>query len=154
MCLMHAHVKLWELCIRQGMRLAWSNSSQGGVQAWLTVHNQGYPYRDVHSHLFEMTNPLNAAMVAKSCWTHSGCEMLRRSTPASHSFTWNLNEKSHLSQQAFHAAVCVLCLNTFWPFTDVFSATENSIAFGKSTSQRIYSKQRTHKIGENDINTA
>ena len=24
----------------------------------------------------------------------------------------------------------------------------NSIAFGKSTSQRIYSKQRTHKIGK------
>ena len=25
---------------------------------------------------------------------------------------------------------------------------QNSIAFGKSTSQRIYSKQRTHKIGK------
>ena len=25
---------------------------------------------------------------------------------------------------------------------------KNFIAFGKSTSQRIYSKQRTHKIGE------
>ena len=25
---------------------------------------------------------------------------------------------------------------------------ENSIAFGKSTSQRIYSKQRAHKIGK------
>ena len=31
---------------------------------------------------------------------------------------------------------------------------KHSIAFGKSTSQRIYSKQRTHKIGENNINTA
>ena len=25
---------------------------------------------------------------------------------------------------------------------------ENSIAFGKSTTQRIYSKQRTHEIGK------
>ena len=27
------------------------------------------------------------------------------------------------------------------------AGTQNSIAFGKSTSQRIYPKQRTHKIG-------
>ena len=30
---------------------------------------------------------------------------------------------------------------------EVRSGVKNSIAFGKSTSQRIYSKQRTHKIG-------
>ena len=34
------------------------------------------------------------------------------------------------------------------------SPCRNSIAFGKSTSQRIYSKQHTHKIGKNDMNMA
>ena len=45
----------------------------------------------------------------------------------------------------FRVGPFVLCKNGCWRRR---RRNTNSIAFGKSTSQRIYSKQRTHKIGK------